>query len=90
MIIRKTKDGRVIQMTIFQQIKDIRLKKGLTVEELSKLAGVTEFAINKIESGDGLVLFSVLVKMANALNCKIAIQKKDIIIKEKVDKTVAI
>ena len=69
-------------MLISTQMKNIRLKSGLTIKDLSKISKVSESAIINIENGKNTVLFSTLVKIVNSLGYKIVICKKDLILEE--------
>mgnify|MGYP003296454078 CR=1 FL=1 len=58
-------------MNIGQKIKDARIKKGLTQEELGSIIGVQKSAIAKYESGRVInIKRSTLQKLAVALDMK--------------------
>lgn len=55
-------------------LKEIRIKKGLTLQELSKLSNVHLQTIHALESGktpSDKVFIGTLLKLAKALHCKI-------------------
>ena len=54
------------------RIKEKRLEKKMSQEELSKASGVSRTTISNIESGvDKIVLSSTLKKLADALDCTV-------------------
>lgn len=58
-------------MNIGGKIKNARIEKGMTQEELGKLVGVQRAAINKYEKGVVVnIKRSTLQKLANALNIR--------------------
>ena len=51
-----------------QKLKDIRLKKGFTQEQLAKKSGVSRITISRLESGAQTVIkSSTIIKLADAL-----------------------
>ncbi len=52
-------------------LKDIRKKKGYSLEQLSKLSGISSSHLNYIEKNSKEPTISVLVRIAQALNVKI-------------------
>ena len=59
-------------MEIGKRIKDIRTRKRMTAKELSKLSGMPEKSIYKIESGEVKdPRISSIRGIANGLNCSI-------------------
>lgn len=54
-----------IQNKIAQNVKDLRGKKGLTLDEAAKLTGVSRSMLAQIEKGDVNPTISVLWKIAN-------------------------
>lgn len=58
-------------MTTGERIKEARLRKGITQEELGKMIGVQRAAVNKYESGLVVNLKRTTIsKIANALGVK--------------------
>lgn len=55
------------------RLKDIRLKRGINQEALSRLSGVSRQTISDIESGSAKVNTTIgtLLKLADALHCKV-------------------
>lgn len=53
-----------------KRIKELRLRKKLTQEELSELLGIGERNLSKIECGVNFVSAETLEKLANALDVK--------------------
>lgn len=55
-------------MTIYERIKVLRVKKGMSQEELAKAVGyVGRSAISKVEKGERDISQSMIAKYANAL-----------------------
>lgn len=54
---------------IGQRIKEKRIGKGLTQENLSELIGVGPSHMSHIESGTTMPSFEVFIAILNALNC---------------------
>ena len=54
-----------------RNIKDLRIKNGLTQVELTKIMGVTQPAIRAWESGDACPSVDKLPLLARTLRCKI-------------------
>ena len=61
------KDIRKIQEVIFMKLREIRLKKGLTVPKLSELSDVPVRTIENTEKRDTCNV-STAIKLAHALN----------------------
>lgn len=58
-------------MEMKDRIKELRLAKGLTQEELGKLLGVSHSAIAKYENGmTSNIKMAMVAKMAKIFNCK--------------------
>ncbi len=53
------------------QIRTLRKEKGLTLEELAKMSGVSRVAINRYELGDRVPNVTIAVKLAKALDCTV-------------------
>jgi transcriptional regulator with XRE-family HTH domain len=51
-------------------IREIRHKKKLTLEQLSRLSGVSVAHISEIERGYKIPTIDIIVKIAKALNCE--------------------
>lgn len=52
-------------------IRNIRLKKNMTLETLAKISKVSKGNLSKVERGAGDVKLSTLLKIAEALDVKI-------------------
>ncbi len=53
------------------RLRELRQKRGLTQVELSKLTGIDQGAISRIENGHtGGIEFDVLERLCDALNCQ--------------------
>ena len=59
---------------IAQQIKEIRIQRGYTQEDMAKKLGVIQQYISKIETGRENISIESLKKFAEALNKKLVIQ----------------
>lgn len=54
------------------KVKEIRLAKNISQEELSKASGVSRKTISELESGEVVnTTTSTLAKLADALECKV-------------------
>ena len=56
-------------MTIGQKIKEIRELKGMTLEGVANLTGISRQRVQAIEAGTGYPLIPTIQKIANALRC---------------------
>lgn len=54
----------------------VRIKKGLTQEELARKIGTQQSTIARVESGNANISFDFLEKMTQAMNSKLKIQIK--------------
>ena len=61
------------EMAIIQAIIDARKSKNLTQAELSKKSGVRQPVIARMEKGVNSPQLNTLIKILNALDCKIKI-----------------
>lgn len=52
-------------------LKDMRIKKRMTLEELAKASGVSRVSINRYELGDRVPNVLIAKKLADALDCSI-------------------
>lgn len=60
------------QKLIGSRIRDYRLKKGLTLSNISSLSGIAESSIGQIERGVGKnIELKTILRIANALNVSI-------------------
>lgn len=57
-------------MMFSEKVKALRLKKGLTQEELAKLVNVTQEAIHAYEAGKSKPFKNTLLQLAKVLNVK--------------------
>lgn len=63
------KPDKNLLKAIAYEFKALRLKKGLTIEELSDLCGLHEKYLQTIERNHRNISVSVFVQIAKALNC---------------------
>mgnify|MGYP001575059452 FL=1 len=61
-------------MTLPEQIRDLRIKRGMTQNQLAAAAGVAQPQISKFEQELPPFRFSTLQKIAGALDCDIHVQ----------------
>lgn len=55
------------------RLRDLRIKKGLTQQELSFMSGIAQGVISDIESGATQnPRFDTVIKLAKALGCSVA------------------
>lgn len=54
-----------------EYLRTQRKKKGLTQKQLAEMCGISESAINRIESGKRQPSFDVLQKLSKALDCSV-------------------
>ncbi|SKA82336.1 Transcriptional regulator, contains XRE-family HTH domain [Caloramator quimbayensis] len=55
-------------MNVSEKIKDLRLKKNISTYELSKITGIPQSTISKIENGKRKIDIEILNKIATALD----------------------
>lgn len=54
-----------------EKVKVLRMRKGMTQEELSKKAGISRQTLNYIETGKTVnITVATLMKLAEVLECK--------------------
>ncbi len=53
-----------------KKIKELRIKKGLSQEELSELLGIAERNLSKIECGKGFIRAEKIEKLSEIFNVK--------------------
>ena len=58
---------------IVKNIKQFRVNKKMSIEQLAKLCGLTKGYVSKIENSDKAPPFTTLIKIANALNTDISL-----------------
>lgn len=58
-------------MKIVMLVKEIRKEKGYTLDQLSKLTGISKSHLNYIEKNQKEPTISVVVRIAQVLNVKI-------------------
>jgi len=56
---------------IGNRIREIRMKKGLTAEQLAQMIGLRQQSMSRIEIGKFSTGIDILGKIADALNCEI-------------------
>jgi HTH-type transcriptional regulator / antitoxin HipB len=57
-----------------EQIKQLRIERNLTQEQLGELVGVQRAQISKMENNTGNVTISTLMKIFGALNAKVTFE----------------
>lgn len=60
-----------VKKKIGNNLKKIRLEKGLKQSELAELVGVEDKTISRIEVGGNYPSMDLLVRLAGALNCEL-------------------
>jgi len=58
------------------RIREIRMKKGLTAEQLAQMTGLRQQSISRIEMGKFSTGIDILGKIASALDCDIEMIEK--------------
>lgn len=58
---------------IGRRVKEIRLEKGITQEELAEMVGIQRASLSRIEAGRFSVGLDILSKIAGILKCRIDI-----------------
>ena len=66
-----------IRDSIGQQLKDLRIAKGLSMAELAESAGVAKNTIFRIEQGKFSVRLDILDNITKSLDSEIKIVKKE-------------
>lgn len=61
------------EFDIIQAMIDARKERQLTQKELSRLSGITQSDISKIENGTRNPSLALLKRLANAMDCKLKI-----------------
>lgn len=64
-------------MNTGEKIKDLRMKKGLTQQELGDIIGVTAQRVSAIESGRNKISLSLFNKIINELGYELKTIKKN-------------
>lgn len=59
-------------------LKQIRLSRNITIEEVSKISGIDEVSLNNIDSCNGRPRVNTILKYARAIKCSVYIQIDDI------------
>jgi transcriptional regulator with XRE-family HTH domain len=75
---KKAYDQSSIEFEIAQEIIEVRMKSGLSQEELALRMQTSQSAIARLESGSTLPSMRTLAKFAKATNSQIQIQFKPI------------
>jgi transcriptional regulator with XRE-family HTH domain len=60
--------GRLSSLSICVRLRDARLARGLTLEQLAHLAGITGAAVSYIENGKTVPRADTIERLARALN----------------------
>lgn len=64
----------IIKKDIANQIINLRIKKSITQNDLSKLTDIKQSNISKIENADYNITIDNLENLANAFNCNLKIR----------------
>ncbi len=67
-------DGLESEFVVIRSIIEARLQKGLTQKELSKLSGISQADISRIECGTANPSLKTLQRLATALERKVVIE----------------
>lgn len=67
-------DGGWLFAQIAEQVVDQRKARGLSQRELAELTGTTQSAIARLESGGRPPRIDTLLRIANALDCALAVE----------------
>jgi len=76
---RVFQDKNKIAYKICQNIRDIRIKQGLTQAQLAEIADIDNSYVGFLETGRRNVTVFMLVRFARALKCKFSDIMKDIL-----------
>ncbi len=71
---RKAYDEEGARLRLAKEIREIRLKKGLTQSEVAKKADMPQSVIARIESGQHAFTLGTLDRIAHAFNKKVVLQ----------------
>ena len=55
------------QMQVIIKLREVRLKKNMTIRELSRKTGISKSHLNYVENGDREPTLSVIIRIAIAL-----------------------
>lgn len=72
-IFKKSYDEEITRLRIAKQIRDIRIKKGLTQADIAKKASMPQSVIARIESGQHACTLGTLDRIAHVFNKKIVL-----------------
>jgi DNA-binding XRE family transcriptional regulator len=61
-----------IQVTVGNRIKAVRLRKGITQDQLAEMAGMNRVHLYRLESGRQSMTLRTLKTIADALNVRVA------------------
>jgi transcriptional regulator with XRE-family HTH domain len=64
------------EFQLAEQLIEVRIKSGLSQEELAQKMGTSQSTIARLESGTSMPSMRTLTKFAKATNCEIQIQFK--------------
>lgn len=66
------------EFDIIRSILDARIKKGLTQKELSKITGISQADISRLENGNGNPTLDTIKRLAYALGYEVTIKLQPI------------
>lgn len=68
------RENRGIRSAIGKRIKSLRLRRGMTQQDLADAAGITKANVSNIEAGKYSVGLDILNKIANAMGVKVELK----------------
>lgn len=77
-----------LRVTIGDQLKAVRIERGMTMGQVAELAGMTESTVSKIENGKWAVSVDLIERLCNALNVSICVTDRSTDIKERADEAI--
>lgn len=71
-------EAREIQnrVNLGDQLRSVRESQGWSVEQVAKMADITECNVRKIEDGRYNVPMDIICRLADVLNCKLELRRK--------------
>lgn len=70
---RVLKDNEILQSDVADMIRNLRIEKDLTQEQLAEITGIKQSSIARLEAGRHLPGLAFLYKITSSLNKKIKI-----------------
>ena len=72
--IKKEYDALEPEFTIIQAMIDARRKSGLTQDELSRVTGISQSDISKLERGNSNPSLKTLIRLANGMGMSLKVE----------------